>query len=65
MAREILINHSDIRDPQKITNVIESRFKDQGLNCRVNEVEKIVDCHRTGKRMISVKNTRYFFQGGH
>ena len=63
MAREIKIDHADIMDPQKITDVQEQRFKDEGLNTHVHEVESLTDDHKRKQRIIRVKNTRYFFLG--
>ncbi len=61
MARDIVIDHKDIKDPNTITDVQEARFKAEGLNMHVHEVDKLVDDHDKGKRIISVKNTKYFF----
>jgi len=63
MARDIIIDHDKIMNPQTITDVQEAAFEREGLNMHVHEVEQIDDDHKRGKRVIRVKNTKYFFQG--
>ena len=59
MARTIKLNHNEIQDPQKITQVTKEAFKNEGLNIHVNEVEKINDDYKRGTRILQVKNTKY------
>ena len=65
MAKEIIIDHSEISNPQTITDVNIKAFKTAGLDIHVNEVEDIHDDHKAGKRRIRIKNTRYFGPWSH
>lgn len=58
--KEIVIDHELIRNPQTITQVQEKAFKDHGLDMHANEVNEIIDDHKAGKRILKVKNTKYF-----
>lgn len=58
--REIIINHSDIKDSKTITNVIENKFKENGLDIHRHEVEILEDDNRKGIRRLQVKNSKYF-----
>lgn len=60
MAREILVPHSDIDTPDKITREMEKRFKEKDLNIHNHEVTSLEDCYKTKTRIIQVKNTKYF-----
>lgn len=60
MAREILIPHEEISDPQKITQVMVRKFKEQGLNIHVHEVEELEDDFKKAVRKLKIKNTKYF-----
>ena len=61
MSKELIIPHSEIKDTQAITGVMERKFKEQGLDLHVNEVEDMQDDHKRGVRKLRVKNTKYFF----
>ena len=61
MSKELIIPHSEIKDTQVITGVMERKFKEQGLDLHVNEVEDMQDDHKKGVRKLRVKNTKYFF----
>ena len=61
MSKELIIPHSEIKDNQTITGVMERKFKEQGLDLHVNEVEDMQDDHKKGIRRLRVKNTKYFF----
>ena len=61
MSKELIIPHSEIKDNQTITGVMERKFKEQGLDLHVNEVEDMQDDHKKGMRRLRVKNTKYFF----
>jgi hypothetical protein len=63
MAREVRIKHKEISNTQTITPVMESKFKEQGLDIHVNEVEKLEDDYKTGERVLRIKNTQYHFGG--
>lgn len=58
--REIIINHSDIKDSKTITKVIENKFKENDLDIHRHEVEILEDDHRKGVRRLQVKNSKYF-----
>ena len=62
MAREVRIPHELIQTPESITRHMEERFKDEGLDLHVHEVEKFDDCPKKKERILRVKNTKYFFQ---
>ena len=64
MSRTIRIPYDKIQDSQKITREMEARFKDEGLNLHVHEVEKMDDDEKTKERILEVKTTRYHFLGG-
>jgi hypothetical protein len=65
MSREITIDHDEISNSQTITEVNEKKFKEQGLDIHVNEVEEINDDHKARKRHIKIKNTKYFGPWSH
>ena len=58
--KEIILEHKDIKNSQTITEVMDKKFKEKGLNLHVNEVEILEDDHRKGIRRLQVKNTKYF-----
>lgn len=60
MSKEIVIDHEEIRDPQKVTQVNIRKFEENGLNIHVNEVDSLEDDHKKGKRILKVRNTKYF-----
>jgi hypothetical protein len=65
MSKEIVIDHDEISNSQTITEVNERKFKEQGLDIHVNEVEEINDDHKARKRTIKIKNTKYFGPWSH
>jgi len=62
MAREIRIPHHLIDTVDTITPYMEQRFKDEGLDLHVHEVEQMDDDFKRKERILKVKNTRYFFR---
>lgn len=62
MAREVRIPHELIQPPESITRHMEERFKDEGLNLHVHEVERFDDDEKRKERILRIRNTRYFFQ---
>lgn len=60
MAKEIVIDHAEISDSRTITDVNIKKFKEHGLDIHKNEVEKLDDDFKTGKRHLKIKNTKYF-----
>lgn len=63
MARELILDHQEISNPQTITKVMEDRFKDEGLNIHTHEVTKIEDDFRQKRRRVMIKNTKFFTVG--
>ncbi len=61
MAREIRIPHHLIDKVDTITPHMEERFRDEGLNLHVHEVESIEDDWKRKERVLRIKNTKYFF----
>ena len=60
MAKEILIDHDKIQDPQTITQVVTNEMKARDLDVHRHEVEVIDDDYKKGVRKLRVKNTMYF-----
>ncbi|MDZ4345291.1 MAG: hypothetical protein U1E51_22975 [Candidatus Binatia bacterium] len=66
-VKEIRIEHSKIKDPQKITQVQEKAFEEAGLSMHRDELthEEIIDDHDKKVRVLKVRGRRkYFFLGG-
>lgn len=64
MATEITVDHDEIKDPQKVTQVNIREFKKKGLDIHLNEVESLEDDFKKKKRILRVKgSTKYFFMG--
>ena len=61
MAREVRIPHERIQTPESITRHMEERFKDEGLNLHVHEVERFDDDEKRRERVLQIKNTKYVF----
>ena len=61
MAREVRIPHELIQTPEAITRHMEERFKDEGLNLHVHEVERFDDDEKRRERVLQIKNTKYVF----
>jgi hypothetical protein len=62
--KEIRFNYDEISDPQKITEVIDRKYREAGLNIHVNEVcdrEGLIDDDDKRQRIIRIKNRKYFF----
>lgn len=65
MARDIIIKHEEIKDPNKITQVNETKFKEAGLDMHLHEVDALEDDHKKGIRRLKVRGPKkYFFMGG-
>ena len=60
MAKEIVISHDKINNPQTITQVMESEFKKHDVNIHQHEVTDLDDDYNKGVRKLTVKNTKYF-----
>jgi len=63
MAKEIIIDHAEIQNPQTITEVQERIFKENGVDMHVNEVDSLEDDFKAKKRVLKIRNTKYFFMG--
>lgn len=64
MSREIRIKHNRLSDPHATTVETERAFQGQDLNLHVHEVEKMDDDFKRGERILTVKNTKYFYSKG-
>ena len=63
MAKTITIDHKEISNPHTIADVQARKFKEAGVNINVNEVQSLNDDHKRGRRVITVKNTKFFDMG--
>ncbi len=64
MAREFRVKHEEISDSQTITDVNERKFKEQGLDIHVNEVDGLEDDFKKKERIYKVRNTKFFIVNG-
>ena len=64
MAKEFRIPHEKIMNSQTITPAMEAEFTARGLDLHRHEVEALDDDFKTKERILKVKNTKYFIQGG-
>lgn len=62
--KEIRIDYKDIQDPQTITDIIKTVFKQNGLDIHRHEVDSLQDDNKKGQRILNVKTPRTFFQVG-
>lgn len=62
--KEIVIDHELIRNPQTITQIQERIFNEHGVDMHKHEVNELIDDHDAGKRILKVKNKKYFIMGG-
>lgn len=60
MAKEIIIPHEEISNPQTITEVQEKKFKEAGLNMHLNEVDNIDEDFVKKVRRLKIRNVKYF-----
>ena len=63
MSKEIIIPHSEISNPQTITQVQERKFKEHGLDIHKNEVDVFEDDHSKGRRRLKIRNVKIFDMG--
>jgi len=63
MSREFRVPHGTISNSQTLTEEMERRFKEQGLDLHRHEVEKLEDDFGTKERILTVKNRKYFVMG--
>lgn len=61
---EIEIPHDKIRDAQTITQVQRKAYKDAGVDMSKNDVVGLEDDFKKGKRTITVKGNRKYFNVG-
>jgi hypothetical protein len=60
MAKELHIPFTQLGTPSTITQNNVRLFKKHGLDIHRHEVEKLEDDHSLQKRVLRIKNTRYF-----
>jgi len=60
--KEIVVDHSKLRDTNTITQVTEKAFKDAGFNIHRHEAQT-EDDHSKGKRIYKIKNVKFFDMG--
>ena len=63
MSKEIQVSHDEIGDAVTIRTVLEGKFAAHDLDLHRHEVEHMEDDFKAKKRIMKVKNTKYFFQG--
>jgi hypothetical protein len=61
--KEIAIPHSEIADPQTITQVNIEKMAEKGLDIHRHEVTGLEDDHVKGVRHLKVRNRKYFDMG--
>lgn len=61
MAKELRIPHEAIADSQTITDEMEARFREVGLDLHRHEVESLEDDWKNKERVLRIKTTRYHF----
>lgn len=61
MAKELIIPHNELSDSQTITQVMDRKMKEKGLNIHINDVVDLQDDFKKGVRKIEVKNSKLFF----
>lgn len=65
MARkEVRISHEKLRDPQRITRVVDDAFKEKGLDIHRHEADT-EDDHTTRERVYKIKSVKFFGPWSH
>jgi len=64
MSREIVIPHDQLSDGHTTTVATENAMRAHDLNLHLHDVLKMEDDFKKEKRILTVKNTKYFFMGG-
>lgn len=59
MSKEIILDHNDIRSGESCTQATKNAMAALGCDIHKHEVTDIQDDHKTGKRKLTVKNTKY------
>ncbi len=62
-AKEILVDHSELQDPQTITARNERMFKEHGMDIHQNDVLDITDDHKKKVRRYKISHVKYFDMG--
>jgi hypothetical protein len=62
--KEMKIPHSEISNPQTITQRNVQEFRKHGLDIHRHEVKELHDDHRAGVRTIKVDDRKYFSGSG-
>jgi hypothetical protein len=60
MPRELRLKHDELGNSQTITQIMEDRFRREGLDLHKNDVLELIDDFDTKERVLKVKTTRYF-----
>ena len=61
--KEVRIPHSEIRDPQKVTQVTKDAMDKVNCNVHVNEVVDMYDDHDKGFRVLNIEKKGDLFYG--
>jgi hypothetical protein len=60
MARELRLKHDELGTSQTITQIMEERFKREGLDLHRHEVLELEDDWKRKERILKIKTTKYF-----
>jgi len=63
MAKDILIPHADLQDPQTITERTTRAFREADVDIHRHEVDAIDDDFKRGVRRLKVRHVKYFDLG--
>ena len=61
--KEVRIPHSEVKDPQTITDVTRTAMKEAGVDIHQNEVVKMDDDFKTKERVLHIEKKQYFTIG--
>ena len=61
--KEVRIPHSEVKDPQTITQVTKTAIAEAGCNIHQNEVVKMDDDFKTEERVLHIEKKQYFCVG--
>jgi hypothetical protein len=60
MPRELRLKHDELGNSQTITQIMEDKFREHGLDLHMNDVLELHDDFDKKERVLKVKTTRYF-----
>lgn len=63
--KELVIPHSEIRNPDTITQRNIRAFKEAGLDMKLHEVDSLEDDHSKGVRVLKVRKVKFFGPWSH